>query len=370
MTDRSRCLLLLPDGDLAITDRPLAEPAPGTVRVRVAGVGICGSDVHWTRELGLGGWVLPTPMVLGHEIAGTVVGIGPGVGAGSDVGAGSGVGAGSDVGAGAGFGGGLLGAEVAVDPRAPCRTCDRCTEGRTNLCGTATFLGAAGVDGGLCEFLDVPVSQAHPLPAAVDAVTGALVEPLTVALAAVRRGGDLAGRRVLVIGAGVVGILVARLALRAGAAVTVVDTDAGHRARAAGLLPCPVQAGPLPEVAVPEAAVPEAAVPDVELPDVAFECAGGGGAARTAIRAVRPGGVVVLVGVQGNVSIPLGAVVSHELDVRGVHRYPDLFPQALDLLASGDVVIDDLVSRVVPLSAAPGALRRPTGLRTVVMPCR
>ena len=188
--------------DLRVDDIEEQAVAVNDVKVRIEAGGICGSDLHYYRHGGFGNVRLRQPMVLGHEIAGTIVEIGSNV---------------------AGL---AIGQRVAVNPSRPCGTCRYCAAGKRNLCTDIHFYGSAmrfpHVQGGFREFLVCEAAQALPVPEHVAAAEAAFAEPLAVSLHAANQAGPLLGQRVLVTGAGPIGVLTAAVARRAGAREIVV----------------------------------------------------------------------------------------------------------------------------------------------------
>src|SRR3984893_2401603 len=190
--------------DLRIEQVPVPPPGPGEVEVRVEAGGICGSDLHYYFDGGFGTVRLKEPMILGHEIAGTIARVGPDV---SSVKAGQ---------------------RVAVNPSRPCGHCGYCQEGKQQHCLNVLFYGSAmrfpHVQGGFCEALVCDAAQAVPVPPAMSAAQAAFAEPFAVCLHAVNRAGPLLGKRVLITGAGPIGALTVIAARRAGA-LEIVATD-------------------------------------------------------------------------------------------------------------------------------------------------
>src|SRR5215217_2726886 len=170
--------------DLRMVEAPLPPLARGMVRVRFRAGGICGSDMHYFRHGRTGDFVVETPLVLGHEVAGEVMEI-----AGDAAAPGLGV-----------------GDRVAVNPSRWCGRCDRCREGRPNLCENIYFMGSASkrphMQGGFASVFDATPAQCVKVPADIPYAAAALAEPLAVCLHAVRRAGPVEGRRGLLFGAG------------------------------------------------------------------------------------------------------------------------------------------------------------------------
>ncbi len=324
-------------GDVRVEDvAEPGDPAPGQAVVAVSMCGICGTDVHEFTE----GPVLirpaahpltgqQPPLILGHELSGTVVAVGDGGPAD------------------------LAGRRVTVDPCWRCGTCYWCVRGDYHICRIGGSVGLAS-DGALAPLVTVPAAGLVPLPDAVDDLAGALIEPLAVALHAVRRGGVGPGDRVLVLGAGPIGSAVTLAASAAGAAeVFVSDPVAGRRARVLDL-------------GAAEAYDPQHTDVRREVflrcgrvgPDVVFECTGAAALVSQAVDAARRGGTVVLLGVgHGRAELRPISVTAFERTVIGSLGYNQDLPRAVALVASGRIDPRPLVTSVVPLGrVVPDAL--------------
>ena len=308
--------------DLRLVDRELGDLAPGFVRVRFAAGGICGSDMHYFRHGRIGNFIATAPLVLGHEVAGVVEAVGEGV---------------TSV---------APGARVAVNPSRWCGQCARCREGRQNLCENIYFMGSASktphMQGGFATLFDATPEQCVPVPDAVPLESAALAEPLAVCLHAVARG-EVAGRSVVVIGAGPIGLLTMLAARLKGASeTTMVDIAAAPLAFASRLGadrvidlsadPDGLKAGP--------------------APDVVIEASGSPAALNSAITAVRRGGRVVLLGSLpgGAIPAPVNPVMAKELDLVGSFRFDREFAEAVGLIADGSIDVNSIVTATRPLA--------------------
>ena len=190
-------------GDLRLAEEPEPETEPGQELVRVTAVGICGSDLHWWDEAGIGDAVITRPLVLGHEAAG-VIEAGP-----------------------------RRGTRVAIDPAITCGTCRPCRDGYRNLCARIRFAGHGDQDGALREFLAWPSDLLHPLPDSVTDTDGALLEPLGVAIHALDLGHVRLGARAAVVGCGPIGLLLIAVLRTAGARHIAAFEPLPHRREAA-----------------------------------------------------------------------------------------------------------------------------------------
>nr|WP_202545465.1 L-idonate 5-dehydrogenase [Streptomyces sp. SID5606] len=312
---------------MRVDDVPVPHPGPGEALVAVRYGGVCGSDLHYWQHGGVGDFRLREPMLLGHEVVGTVLAYGS-----------------------PGTPGPAAGTPVAVHPATPCGVCPECADGRRNVCRDTRYLGSAArfphVQGGFAARIAVPADRLRALPAGLGLRRAALAEPLSVALHAVRRAGDLSGRHVLVTGAGPIGCLVVAAARAAGAArVTVTDLlpKALEYARAVGA-----------DVLV-RAGDPDDAGWPAEV-DTAIEASGVAAGLDTCLRLVRRGGVVVQLGMlpPGRSPFAGNLVVSREIEVRGAFRFDEEFDAALGLLAA-EPAFDALVGAVVPVRDAESA---------------
>lgn len=345
--ERMRAAVLHEVGTIRVEERPRPEPGPEELLVEVRSVGVCGSDTHYFAHGRIGSYVVREPLVLGHEAAGVVVAVGPGVDPSR------------------------VGERVSIEPGVPCRSCAQCLAGRYNLCPDIVFHATPPVDGSLSELIAHHHAFAHPVPDEVGTDEAALAEPLSVGLWACRRGEVGLGSRVLVTGAGPVGILAAYAARAAGAtSVTVVDVNPQRLAVAAGMgfATADVSARPLDEAFAGRA-----------RPDVLLECSGHPGSTLAGLRLLAPAGRAVLVGMGSEeLAVPVSLVQEHELLVTGVFRYANTWPTALALLAadarSGGGALSALVTHHFSLDQTAEALttaqRDPSAMKSMIHPHR
>ncbi len=312
--------------DLRIEEREVGNPGPGEVRLRLAMGGVCGSDLHYYNHGGFGLIRLREPMILGHEVSAFVEKVGAGV---------SGL---------------KVGDLVAVSPSRPCGACAFCRQGMQNHCLDMRFYGSAmpfpHVQGAFRESL---VADAGQCVKAEGLTPGeaAMAEPLAVALHAVGRAGSLLGKRVLVTGCGPIGALAILVARRAGAGEIVVtdlaDFTLGIAARIGA------------DRGINLASTPEgmqAYRAGKGHFDVLIECSGAAPALVGAIAALRPRGVIVQVGLGGDMELPMVAITTRELDLRGSFRFHDEFAVGVGLMQAGLIDVKPLVTHTVPLSDA------------------
>ena len=313
--------------DLRIESVPTPDLGPHDVRVRIAAGGICGSDLHYYNHGGFGVVRLREPMTLGHEIAGIVEAVGTEAGRVK------------------------VGARVAVNPSRPCNACRFCLEGRQNQCLDMRFYGSAmrfpHVQGAFREVLVCAESQAHEVGDGVSLGEAAMAEPLAVCLHGARRAGPLLGKTVLVTGSGPIGALAVIAARRAGAAEIIV-TDIAD-----GALAFARKAGAdrtLDIAAAPDALAQYAA--DKGAIDVMFEASGNAAALRGGLDVVRPGGVIVQLGLGDEMTLPVNTIVAKEIELRGTFRFHEEFALAVALIGKGRVDVKPLISATLPFERA------------------
>jgi L-iditol 2-dehydrogenase len=334
-----RAAVLRRPGEVVVEERPEPQPGPGQVAVQVRSVGVCGSDTHYFEHGRIGRFVVEAPLVLGHEAAGEVTGLGPGV---------------SRV---------ALGQRVSIEPGVPDFTCPQCLAGRYNLCPGMRFFATPPIDGALAERVVVHEAFAHPVPEQVGDDAAALLEPLSVALWACRKGRVTSGTRVLVTGAGPIGLLCVQVALACGATeVAVSDVNPERLAVAKEL-------GATEVVDARDRGLAGLEQP----PEVLLECSGHPPAIGDALRALDRAGRAVLVGMGGEeIPLPLSAVQERELEVVGTFRYANTWPTAIALAASGRVDLERLVTGTYRLDQTADALtagrRSQQAIKAVVHP--
>jgi len=318
-----KAAVIHPPHALRIDDIAMDAAGPRSVTVRVRNGGICGSDLHYYHHGGFGTVRVREPMVLGHEVAGEVVAVGAEV---------------TRV---------KAGARVAVNPSLPCNACRYCLEGAQQHCLDMRFYGSAmrtpHVQGGFREFLVCDESQA--VPADMPLERAAFAEPLSVCLHAVRQAGPMLGRRVLVVGAGPIGVLCAMVARHAGAR-EIVMTDLLDEPLA---LARRVAADRTINVATDaDGLAPYGA--DKGYFDVAFEASGSAPGVVSALTALRPGATMVQVGLGGGeIAVPMNMIVAKEITLRGTFRFHAEFEMAVALLAANAIDVAPLLSEIVPL---------------------
>ena len=325
--------------DLAVEERADPVPASHEVLVRISSVGVCGSDVHYYEHGRIGSFVVEKPLVLGHEPSGVVVAVGEDVSRLE------------------------VGQRVSVEPGVPDFTCEQCRAGRYNLCYDMRFFATPPIDGAFAELVTVHERFAHPVPDALSDDAAALLEPLSVGLWACRKAEVTAGSRVLITGAGPVGLLAAQVAMALGAVdVTVTDVNE-HRLDVARQLGV-------------RAAIDVGTTPLAHTglqADVLLECSGRPTALGEAVGLVARAGRVVLVGMgTDDVPLPVSRIQEYELLVTGTFRYANTWPVAIALAGSGQIALDPLVTGHYGLDDVEKALTAtrsdPAAIKPVVCP--
>mgnify|MGYP001590812046 CR=1 FL=1 len=318
--------------DVRIEDHPLPPPPqPGQVLLRLAAGGICGSDLHYAQHGGFGAVRLKEPMILGHEVSAHVEALGDGV---------------------TGLHPGQL---VAVSPSRPCRSCQYCLQGLPNHCENMRFYGSAmpfpHIQGAFREYLLADASQCVP----ADGLTpgeAAMAEPLSVALHATRRAGGMLGASVLVTGCGPIGLLAILAARRAGAD-RIVAADLSdftlEMARRVGA-----------DEVINLATTPDGLAPFAQGKGtfgVHYECSGAKAALNAGIAAMRPRGIILQLGLGGDMTIPLGLLTAREIDLRGCFRFHEEFSLAVSLMQKGLIDVRPLITHSLPLAEALAAIQ-------------
>jgi L-iditol 2-dehydrogenase len=331
-----RAAVLYAPGEIRIEERERPSPGPREVLVQITAVGVCGSDVHYYEHGRIGPFVVEAPLVLGHESAGRVVELGEGASKHA------------------------VGDRVTLEPGVPCGRCRECRAGRYNLCADVRFFATPPVDGAFAEYVTIHEDFAFGLPDSLSDEEGALMEPLSVGVWACRKAGVSAGDRVLVTGAGPIGQLAMQCAVAFGATEVTVSDVNPHRLELAR-----------------RTGATQTVTPGDDLDDdfdALLECSGHPAAVAAGIRALRPAGTAVLVGMgpEEEGTLPVSVIQGRELWVTGTFRYANTYPVAIALAASGRVDLKAIMSRRFELDQAEAALRAgredPESVKPLVLP--
>lgn len=319
--------------DLRLEDHPLPEVKAGQVLIKTRRVGVCGTDVHYFVSGRAGASIPKRPFIFGHEVVGEVVETGEGVE------------------------GLTAGTRIAIDPSQPCGNCWLCRNGRYNLCRTMAFLGSAKFDppthGANREYFTMPAANCYRLPDQLDDGQAAMLEPLSVAIQAVMRSGTVAGRSVMISGAGPIGQMIL-LEARAFGADTIAVSDVAE---------FPRQFAKKMGADFTLNAASDSIEKEVQriTPggfDIVFEASGAPDAVRRGIDAVCYGGMLVQVGtLPATIELPFNMIMEKELQVLGSFRFAHVFPLALRQIAAGRINLTPLISKVFPFPQLPDALK-------------
>jgi len=312
--------------DLRLEDHPAPAPGVGEVQVRITRGGICGSDLHYVRHGGFGAVRLAEPLILGHEVVGTVTLCGPGV-----------------IGV-------STGDAVAINPALSCGNCRFCRADQSNHCVDMRFFGSAmrrpHVQGAFRSDITVSFRQLVPLPPGLDPARAVFAEPLAVALHAVSRAGVRPGDRVIITGMGPIGALILLAARHAGA-TTIVATD--------------IAAEPLAlarTLGADHAITPDGLTlftAERGYFSIGFEASGAAAAFDSLFGLVEPRGRIIQVGLGGDLPTPSMSLVSKEIDICGAFRFTDEFDHAINLLGAGAIDVGPLLTAEFPVVQAASA---------------
>ncbi len=338
MPTQMRASFLERRGEIAVRDIAVPVPEDGEVLVRVAAVGVCGSDVHYYEHGRIGPYVVDEPLILGHELSGIITAVGSGVDPNR------------------------VGERVAVEPQHPCRVCGQCKAGRYNLCPDIRFFATPPVHGSFAEYVTIPADFAHAIPPEISDEAAALIEPLSVGIWACRRAEVTVGSRVLIAGAGPIGVITAQVARAFGASEVIITDVSSDRRRFALRHGATSAIDPLVD-----------STEGLEV-DAFIDASGAASAVRAGIRAVRPAGRVILVGMgNDDVELPVSFIQNREIWLSGVFRYANTWPIGIGLVASGVVDLDALVTARFGLDDVESALtagHEPGQMKVVVLPGR
>jgi L-idonate 5-dehydrogenase len=325
--------------DLRIEERPIPEPGPGAVRLRLAYAGICGSDLHYYHLGRVGNAIVRDPMVLGHELSGVIDKLGPGVAENHPV--------------------LCAGQHVTVNPSHECCECPYCLSGRQNLCGSLRYFGSAArtphVQGIMQDFPIVQARHCIPVATELPLAEAACIEPLAIALHAVSRistpsGPDLLGKRIFISGAGPVGALIAAVSRLGGAREIYISDLYEFPLTAAKQLgaDCLINAKDNATLAGMENGF-----------DYCFEASGSVSGMQSALRSVIPGGQIVHVGFLPEEEVPYPVntmLIRKEVTAHGALRAYQEFIPAARLLEGGRLDVSPMISGIYPLEKAEEAI--------------
>lgn len=308
-----------------------AELGPHDVKIRIARVGICGSDVHYYKHGKIGPFVVKEPMVLGHEAAGVITAVG------SEV---------ADL---------AVGDRVCMEPGVPDLSSRASREGHYNLDPAVRFWATPPIHGCLCTEVVHPAAFTFKLPPQVSLAEGAMVEPFAVGMHAATKAQIKPGATAVVTGAGPIGIMVALAALAAGAGQVIVSDLSAEKlaiaARYPGIVPFDIRTGSLAAFVAEKTGGWGA--------DTVFEASGAAKVYETIFDLLAPGGTLVLVGMPVTAPpLDVPAAQAKEARIETIFRYANVYPKAIALLASGKVDLKPLISATFPFDLSIAAFER------------
>lgn len=316
--------------EVEIQERPIPSIADNEVLVKVENVGICGSDLHYYESGRIGNFIVKTPFVLGHEAGGTVVEVGKAV---------------TNL---------KMGDRVAMEPGKTCGECEFCKKGKYNLCEAVVFFATPPVDGVFQEYVAHEAALCFKLPENVSTLEGALIEPLAVGMHAAMQGNAHIGQTAVVTGAGCIG-LVSVLALKAMGVSKVYVVDVIDKRLE--------KAMELGADGVINGKEEDAVAKVMELTggkgcDLSIETAGTQITTAQLIKMAKKGSTIVLVGysASGEITLPIGTALDKELTFKTVFRYRNIYPMAIEAVASGKIDIKGIVTNSYELDDIKEAL--------------
>ncbi len=333
--------------DIHIDEVPRPEPGPGEVLLKMAAVGVCGSDVHYYLDGGIGDAVIAAPITMGHEPSAYVAALGAGVE-------------------------GLeIGQLVAIEPAIPCGHCEMCLTGHPNLCPNVRFCGTPPIDGVFSDYAVMPADNCVPLPEGFSAVEGALLEPLGVAIHTVDLSHLRVAQNIVVLGAGPIGLLIAAVARAAGAGQILMTEPIPERRAFALNYIADAVFDPSSEDVV--AAVQEAT--NGRGVDIAFEAAGAADTPQNGVDMLRPGGTLVLCGIpsgEDKLTLTASSTRRKGTTIKMVRRMKFVYPRGIRLVQRGMVDLKAIATHFFTLDDIPRAFEMVAGyedgvIRAVVL---
>ncbi|MDB5082674.1 MAG: Alcohol dehydrogenase GroES domain protein [Chloroflexi bacterium] len=337
---RNNAAVMYAPHDIRIEERQMPAPGPKEVVVEIKAVGVCGSDIHYYEHGRIGSFIVTHPIILGHESSGVIVELGSEVTRHK------------------------VGERVAIEPGTPCSHCGECRAGRYNLCKDVRFFATPPYDGAFANYVLAHEDFAFELPDNLSDEAGALIEPLSVGIWACQKGQVRAGSRVLITGAGPIGLLAMQSAVAFGATEVIVTDINPHRLEVAK------KYGATRVINVAEQPLNSMAI----QADVLLECSGNQNSVIEGIKALRPAGTAVIVGMgpAEEVKVPMAFIQNNEIKLTGTFRYANTYPTAIALVAAGKINLDAMVTGRYKLDQAEEALQAahkdPSSIKVVVMP--
>jgi L-iditol 2-dehydrogenase len=309
--------------DIRLEDLPQPTPGPGEVLLKIASVGVCGSDVHYYVDGRIGDAVVTDPIIMGHEFSAWIAGLGPRV---------------------EGLG---IGELVAVEPAISCGECESCQHGHPNLCPSVRFCGTPPIDGVFSEYAIMPAENCFALPEDFGPEEAAMLEPLGIGIHAVDLAHLKPGNTIAVLGAGPIGLLIAAVAKAAGASEIYMTEPLAHRRQFALDYVADVALNPDETNVVAEIM----RLTEGRGVDVAFEAAGVPETPNQAAAVARYGGKMIVAGIPSDdtMTVTASTVRRKGLTIKLVRRMKHTYPRAIRMVHKGQVDVKPLVTHLFPL---------------------
>lgn len=306
------------DGSKNLEIRDIKKPIPknNEVLIKVAYVGICGSDVHYYEHGRIGDFIVDSPLILGHECSGEIIELGNDVKKYK------------------------IGDKVVVEPGYGCNTCDFCKKGQYNLCDKMTFMATPPINGAFAEYITYKEDMIFPLPESMSLIEGALIEPLAIGIYAASKGSVQPNQKVLVQGAGCIG-LVSMMACMAYGTKDITVTDV-----------LDVRLQKASELGAKKVVNVKSEKLDIFDFDVVIDCVGLESTMKTAIDHCKKGATIVLVGMgtDGDIPVNINRAISKELQFQTIFRYKNIFKTAIKLVEEKQIDLKSIVSNVFDFS--------------------
>lgn len=324
-----KAAVMVGPGEMIYENRPLPRPQDDEVLVRINAVGVCGSDAHYFMHGKIGRYIVDKPLILGHESAGTVVDTGKAVQhlRPND--------------------------RVVLEPGVPCRQCTYCKSGRYNLCPDVVFMATPPIDGAFCEYYCTAADFVYKLPDNISFDEASMIEPLACGIHTMNRGRVRPGESVAIFGAGPIGLMILQAAKAYGATDRIVFDIEPNRLNIAQKLGATHVFNPKDTDIIQEAYnIAPAGL------DVVIEAAGGESTSKLVTKLARRGGRIVWVGNTRQEYVPVSVleILDKELDLIGVFRYANIYPQAIRLIANRLVDVRRMITHTFPLDQTGEAL--------------
>lgn len=333
--------------DIEVKQAAVPVPKKDEALVKVYCIGVCGSDVHYYEHGKIGRYEVKEPIILGHELAGEVVGIGDDV---------------TNV---------SVGDRVAVEPGVTCGRCEYCKSGRYNLCPDVVFMATPPVDGAWAEYVVIRSDFLFKIPDEMSYEEGALLEPLSVGIHAMKRGKATMDDRLFVSGLGPIGLLAIQAAKMFGITEIYASDVVSFRRQLAKKLGVTAVFDPIHDDILERIST----LTEQKGVNLVVETSGNGKAISDTVKIVNRGGRVVLIGLptSDSISLNVNELIDGEIDVLGVFRYANTYPIAIQALKSSKIDIEDIITHKFSLNDIKDAVelartQKDTSVKVMIYP--